>query len=281
MVLRYIDDGRFELLPSGLYARCYVRAFAATVGLDPEKALSEVEHLLPGAPDPIPALHASRPDPAEWATDRLVGLVSAVASLVAAGLRPAAAWLKAITISARGHIERSVRALAPRLEPVRGAGFATIAAPPDRRATEPWVERCRTSVQTVIGRARGLDVGAAGERVAARVRSLNGLTTSPSVSRFGAALIDAVLLLVVDSFLVLLISWSSGIPTSVLLREAAWALGAFCAIPVALYFLLFGGIAGSTLGRYVCNLVSPLGSAEGRPHHPLTLHDILRRSVRP
>jgi hypothetical protein len=105
---------------------------------------------------------------------------------------------------------------------------------------------------------------------------------TPQLGRCGAAVIDALLLLIVDSFLVLLISWSSGIPIDVLLREAGGALGAFCAIPVALYFVLFGGIAGSTLGRYAVSLIAPLGRrdpGDGRPDHPLTLPDILRRAV--
>jgi len=72
---------------------------------------------------------------------------------------------------------------------------------------------------------------------------------------------------------VLLISWSSGIDVKLLLHEAGWALGPFCAMPIALYFLLFGGIAGSTLGRYVCSLIEP------PPDHPLTLPEVLRRAV--
>ena len=51
-IVRKIDEGRFGELPPGLYARSYVRSFASAVGLDPAEALKEVEHLLPGAPDP-------------------------------------------------------------------------------------------------------------------------------------------------------------------------------------------------------------------------------------
>ena len=114
---------------------------------------------------------------------------------------------------------------------------------------------------------------------AARQAPVDALFTSPALSRFGAAAIDAALLLVVDAFLVLLISWSSGIRVDALLRDAGWALGTFCAIPIALYFLLFGGIAGSTLGRYICDLIEPLHAHHVRPDHPLTLPDILRRAV--
>ena len=59
-VLRNIDNGRYDLLPSGVYARAYIRSFAGAVGVDPEQALAEVEHLLPGTPDPIAAMHEAR-----------------------------------------------------------------------------------------------------------------------------------------------------------------------------------------------------------------------------
>jgi hypothetical protein len=108
----------------------------------------------------------------------------------------------------------------------------------------------------------------------ARPDLVAGKTLSPRLSRCGAAAIDAVLLLVVDAFLLLLISWSSGVRVDHLLGDAGLAIGAFCLIPVALYFLLFGGIAGSTLGGYVCSLIVPA------PDHPLRLPDILRRAVR-
>ena len=55
-IVRKIDEGRFGELPPGLYARSYVRSFASAVGLDPAEALKEVEHLLPGAPDPLPVM---------------------------------------------------------------------------------------------------------------------------------------------------------------------------------------------------------------------------------
>ena len=51
-IVRRIDEGRFDELPGGLYARSYVRTFAEAVGISPEAALKDVELLLPGAPDP-------------------------------------------------------------------------------------------------------------------------------------------------------------------------------------------------------------------------------------
>jgi hypothetical protein len=66
VIVRKIDDGRFEELPGGLYARSYIRAFAEAVGVPPEAALKDVELLLPGAPDPMPGLREkTAPSPAE------------------------------------------------------------------------------------------------------------------------------------------------------------------------------------------------------------------------
>ena len=98
------------------------------------------------------------------------------------------------------------------------------------------------------------------------------LRTKQDLTPWAAAAIDATLLVAVDAFLVMLISWSSGIALDVLLRETGVALALFCAIPVLLYFLFFGGIAGSTLGQYVCHLIV---RKTGRP---LRLPDILRRT---
>ena len=65
-IVRKIDDGRYEELPGGLYARSYIRAFAEAVGINPEEALKDVEALLPGAPDPLPTLREkSAPTPGE------------------------------------------------------------------------------------------------------------------------------------------------------------------------------------------------------------------------
>lgn len=65
-IVRKIDDGRYEELPGGLYARSYIRAFAEAVGVKPDEALKDVEALLPGAPDPLPTLRAQTgPTPGE------------------------------------------------------------------------------------------------------------------------------------------------------------------------------------------------------------------------
>jgi len=197
-VLRNIDNGRYDLLPSGVYARSYIRSFASAVGVDPEQALAEVEHLLPGTPDPIAAMH-------------------------------------------------------------------------EARVRTPWetVSRWLTAVQHQLA-----SLGGVSHEIAWRSWARTDWRHSPLPQRALAAVIDATLLVIVDAFLVMLVSWSSGIAVAVLLRESGWALASYCAIPIGLYFLLFGGIAGSTLGQYACHLIDP------ERHHPLTLPDILRRAIR-
>lgn len=165
-VLAKLDTGRFDELPAGVYARGYVRTFAAAVGLDPARTLAELEGYLPVAPDPFPVLR---------------------------------------------HV-RSGSDLAPRLH--------------------------------------------------------------LQLARCSAAVLDALLLLAVVMMPTLLLaSWSSGVPLHVLMADAGGALGAFCALPVALYFILFDGIGGATPGCRVFRLFAP------GPGTPLRLPEILRRAV--
>ena len=198
-VLRHIDEGRFELLPSGVYARSYVRAFATAVGLNPDEALAQVEPYLPGLPDAIAAMHEAR---------------------------AVTAW------------ERLTRRFAP--------------------AWRQLADTC-ASLRPVVKPARGW-------------RDWTGLRKKQDLTPWAAAAIDATLLVAIDAFLVMLISWSSGIALEVLLRDSGLALALFCAIPIGLYFLFFGGIAGSTLGQYACHLIAR------KTNRPLRLPDILRRT---
>jgi hypothetical protein len=55
-VVQKIDEGAFDQLPGGVYARSYIRTFAALVGLDPEAMIEELSTQLPPADDPIPVL---------------------------------------------------------------------------------------------------------------------------------------------------------------------------------------------------------------------------------
>ena len=194
-VLQKIDEGRFGDLPAGLYARSYVKSFAAEVGLDPVAALKEVEHLLPDAPDPLSVLRELKGPPA---SDRFVRLVESF-------------WPREVSSD----------------------NEATPTAEADDRSK---------AVHTQL-------------------------------THWGAAALDATTLIGINTGLILLISWGSGLPAGALVRQASIALAALCAVPTVLYFVLFNGIAGRTLGGWLCRLPAP-GS-----HAPLTLDAILRRSL--
>jgi hypothetical protein len=57
-VVKAIDEGRFDAVPAGIYARSYVRTFAEAVGVPPALALETLMPCLPTAPDPFPVLRA-------------------------------------------------------------------------------------------------------------------------------------------------------------------------------------------------------------------------------
>jgi transcriptional regulator with XRE-family HTH domain len=82
-VLRWIDAGQFHRLPAGIYARCYVRAFAQAVGLDPNEVIASLEHELPAAADisPTPAVRPQRSLPLSPELLR-IGAASADAALL-------------------------------------------------------------------------------------------------------------------------------------------------------------------------------------------------------
>ena len=60
-VVAKIDQGRFEELPAGIYARAYVRAFASAVGVNAHHAVADLEPLLPAVVDPVPAMRELSP----------------------------------------------------------------------------------------------------------------------------------------------------------------------------------------------------------------------------
>jgi transcriptional regulator with XRE-family HTH domain len=74
-----IEDGRFNDLPAGLYARTSVRAYAGAVGLDAAEVLAELRPLLPDAPLDLLALADVRKLRAENGTRRyfLAGAIDA------------------------------------------------------------------------------------------------------------------------------------------------------------------------------------------------------------
>ena len=311
-VLKNIDEGRFELLPSGVYARSYVRTFAAEVGLDPEATLAQLEHLLPGAPDPLPALSDMKSRSFEGLD---FGLLDALRHLLA-WLKttwerleplPAAFWsrswprtaLTPVTPWPEAVLNRAdpwpPQAVIGRVDPRPEPGLEAEPAPEavwNRVQQEPLLDSGEPRPEAVLldnselwpeavpdvdpAHEAILDVEAVLHRVAPWPRPVLHRVApwlDPVLNRGSAAVIDALVLVAVDTLLVLLISLSSGVEVEALLRNSGWALGAFCAIPIALYFVLFEGIAGTTLGRRACSLIDP------SPDHPLTLPDILRRAV--
>jgi hypothetical protein len=309
-VLRNIDEGRFELLPSGLYARSYVRTFAAEVGLDPEATLARVEHLLPGAPDPLPTLNQMKSRRFEGfdlgvleALRHLCGWLTAKWTRVEpapmgrsnqAGSRAPSEACPETGAETRPEAgldrteqwpDAALNRVGPGPDALLGPPEAVldpVESRPDAVSTrvEPWTEAVLNRVEPwPVAVLDGVEPSP--EVVLNRVEPwpetvLNRVDQwlkSPIVSRCTAAAIDALTLLAVDTLLVLLVSLSSGMGMEALLRSSRWALGTFCAIPIALYFVLFEGIAGTTLGRWVCSLIDP------SPDRPLTLLDILRRSV--
>jgi hypothetical protein len=213
-VLRHLDEGRFELLPPGLYARSCVRAFASAVGLDPEATLARLEHLLPAAPNPLPALNER---------DR------------------AAATRASVSFS---HVSEHLR------------GF--LGSP-----TMPQTAAAGTHGSLTLELADHGPVVVAPARVSDRTR----------LQRIGAVAIDLLVLAIVNLLVVLLVAIPSAIPVGALLRDGAWAVATLALILAAIYFLLFGGVAGSTIGRYTFSLPAP------GARHPLTLPEICRRAL--
>lgn len=163
-VIEKIDQGRFADLPPGLYARSYVKAFAAEVGVEPDDALASLEPLLPGPPNPLPALREVKVEPEG--------------------------------------------------------------------------------------------------------------TLHLQLARISAATFDAILLIVaVIAPVLVLAAWSGGVDVKILLADAGGAIGAFCALPVTLYFVVFDGLGSGTPGHWL------FGSSDQSTRTALKLPDILRRAV--
>jgi hypothetical protein len=180
-IVRKIDEGRFEELPAGIYARSYVRAFATAVGIEPDRAVAELAERLPEAPDPFPVLRELK-----------IGAES-----------PLLMWRL------------------PQLPHI------------------PW-----------------------------RVPQL------AHVPRWAAAVVDALMLLVIDAVVVRLVAYACGLPVHDLLQHASAAVAMVCTVPMTLYFVLFEGIGGRTPGAILCKMPEPPPSPA-----PLGLRMILLRAV--
>jgi hypothetical protein len=111
-MLRHIDEGEFDKLPGGIYARAWVRSVATAVGLDPAEVLRDLEEALPRAADPIstPAAVTSTDPPAadrqhqepvdDWALERWRRAAAAVLDGIILSSIGIAIWMLAATASA-------------------------------------------------------------------------------------------------------------------------------------------------------------------------------------
>jgi hypothetical protein len=191
-IVQQIDDGCFEELPGGVYARSYVRAFATAVGLEPEETLERLSDQLPPVQDPLPVL----------------------------------------------------REIA-------------------RRQTPAWVVMIEEGRTVLASAAAGID----------------HLPWRPDgwrqpFARIAAAGFDTILLLLLLISLVRLTAWTVDLSVPDLVDRAGRQLFAFWGVMVAIYYVMFGGIGGQTLGASVCGLPS----VNGPPS--LRLKAILARALR-
>lgn len=93
------------------------------------------------------------------------------------------------------------------------------------------------------------------------------------LGRAAAAVLDAAVLIAINAAAVQVIAATCGVPPGSLIQQAGPAMSLFCAIPLTLYFIVFGGVGGRTPGAWLSGLPpSPAGS-------PLRLGTILTRTV--
>lgn len=70
-MLRYMDEGAFDRLPPGIYARAWVRSVAEALALDPVEVLHELEHALPRTAPLEPEPADVQPGPAQVRPDEV------------------------------------------------------------------------------------------------------------------------------------------------------------------------------------------------------------------
>lgn len=79
--LQAIENEEFELLPGGVFNRGFIRAFASEVGLDPENAVAEYEHLAERG-EPEPFVRVSLKDRNKGGRRLYVGIAVALVALI-------------------------------------------------------------------------------------------------------------------------------------------------------------------------------------------------------
>lgn len=206
-LLSAVEDGRFDELPRGVYARAVVRAYASAVGIDPHRAVTAVAAFLPALEDPLDGI-----------------------------------------ARVRGFDRHREAAAAPEHEPGAQIPGEPHVAPDSAVAGDSIV----TAAPAVPRRT---------PHVARDPRAARGTS---HVARQTAALIDGLVLAGFGLVLLLLTARTAGVPIAALLDFAAPALLMLFGLVVGLYFLLLGGVMGSTVGIHVMHLAGGGVMAPGR-----------------
>lgn len=96
-LLTSLEQGNVQPMPKGMYRRAMLRAYAESVGLDTEAALSEFERTFEEPPPreaalPTLPLPAPRPQHTSDSTSRRRGLTTAIAALAVTGIVGLGVW---------------------------------------------------------------------------------------------------------------------------------------------------------------------------------------------
>ena len=94
-LLEAVEQGRFEDLPRGVYARAVVRAYATAVGMDPNRVVTAVAALLPEAEDVLDGIARVRGLPRLAAGESHLKAAGAAAPAAAAAMTTASALARA------------------------------------------------------------------------------------------------------------------------------------------------------------------------------------------
>jgi cytoskeletal protein RodZ len=102
-----LERGDLQRLPTGLYGRAVVRAYATAIGLDPVEIVTEFQHLVPGEEMPLPSPEQLKPPAADGELPRWVGSVAA-ALILGVSYSALAYWTAPPTIPEEQVIAESV-----------------------------------------------------------------------------------------------------------------------------------------------------------------------------
>lgn len=193
-LLSAVEDGRFDELPRGVYARAVVRAYASAVGIDPNRAVTALSPYLPEAEDALDGI-------------------------------------------------------------ARVRGF--------ERRTEPAAARPAQDTPAALEPAAHVPLAAAEPRAPHRKHALQDASY---LARQAAAAIDGLVLGCIGFVLLALTARTAGVSIPALLQFATPALLMLFVLIAGLYFLLLGGILGTTAGTHLMHLARTAAPAAGGVH---------------